>query len=113
MGDDPLIPAELIGGTNRGSSSASGNTNVFVSNFGKTGVTILVVCVGLSLGLAIGAVVLVAYSAGAERARVDDKIEAAEKRVNDIAWTAEREARIAQDEISRLRVELKINANEH
>jgi hypothetical protein len=53
VGDDPCIPIE-----NSVSGGSSNANNYFITTIGKPSLVILVVTVGLSLGLAVGAIVV-------------------------------------------------------
>ena len=106
MGDDPYIP---IGNT--ASNGSSNAVNYFINNLGKPSFTILVVSIGLALGLSIGAIVGMVAGRSAIRAEVATMIEATERRVMDRAALAEREARIARDEVDRLKVAQQINTD--
>lgn len=78
MGDDPFLP---VGNTaSHGSSNA---VNYFINHLGKPSTVIMVVTIGLSLGLSVGAIVI-ANMNGRDAAR------------------AEREARMAEYYITRL-----------
>jgi hypothetical protein len=99
VGDDPIIPSIE---TSDKSNSAN---NVTINNIGTPSLIILVVAVGLSLGLAIGAITIMVYSDSMQRERVREIVSAAEKRAMDRAAMAEREARVALDKIQDLRVE--------
>jgi hypothetical protein len=104
VGDDPFIP---VGPT--ASSGSSNAVNYFINSLGKPSFTILVVSVGLALGLSIGAVVLMISG----RASSETLIESAERRAMDRVSLAEREARIALDEVQRLKVQLEIKEKDH
>lgn len=107
MGDDPIIPDLRSGQVAGGNNSNASSGNVYnISNFGKAGTVILVVCVGLALGLGIGAVVMMAWGQSMQRDQFTAQVAAAEKRAMDMAYNAEREARIAQDKIVYFQTEL-------
>jgi hypothetical protein len=104
MGDDPFVPLSRSETTGHSSNA----NNYFINNLGKPAVIIMVTVVGMAMGLAIGAVVMMAWGQSSQRAqiaevmqaserRMIDQIAASEKRSMDMAALAEREARIAQD----------------
>lgn len=102
MGDDPLIPSGLMhteASSGAGGSAATGGHNITnnITNFGRTGMVILVVCVGLSIGLSIGALVAMVIGQSAYEKKLTLQVSSVERRVMDRASLAEREARIAQD----------------
>lgn len=101
MGDDPIIPA--ISGT----SSASGNYVINHYSLTTGQLVLLVALAGLALGIAIGSLVQNVTSQAALRAQMQTEI----ARVKDRAELSEREARIAQDEVRRLQVEIGISTN--
>jgi hypothetical protein len=104
MGDDPYIPVGAIRGTSNNSA-----INYFVNNVGKTGIIVMVTAIGLSLGLSIGAIVMMAWGQSMHREQVAQLVSSAEKRTMDHVYIAEREARIAMDEVERLKISLKVN----
>lgn len=105
MGDDPIIPVEMH--AERGSANATGGSiHYHVGTFGKTGTVVMVVSIGLALGLAIGAVVIVSFGQSVQREQARIQAQATERRLMDRASLAEREARIAVDKIEELRLEV-------
>jgi hypothetical protein len=106
VGDDPFIP---VGPT--ASSGSSNAVNYFINSLGKPSFTILVVAIGLALGLSIGALAGMAVGRVAIRAEVVAMIEASERRTMDRAGLAEREARIALDEVQRLKAAQSISTD--
>jgi uncharacterized protein HemX len=125
VGDDPVLPPELMHTethSGHGGSAATGGTSITnnITNFGKAGMVVLVVCIGLALGLAIGAVVMQAWGQQIQREhaaiqienakeQAQIRIEAAEKRATDMAWLAKQEARLAAQDVIDLKEELRKN----
>jgi hypothetical protein len=102
VGDDPFVPV----GNNVAGGSSNAN-NYFITNIGKPSLVVMVVSIGLALGLSIGAVVMMVTSQTQHRESVTAQVQASERRTMDRAQIAEREARIALDEVDRLKVALK------
>lgn len=134
MGDDPFVPSGIVRGgasSGHGGSSATGGHNITnnITNFGRTSQVLMVIGMGLSLGLSIGAIIIVTLGRITDReaarearaaieARMVDMVQASEKRAMDYAGIAEREARVSQDRSERLEVGLhkagiKINSDGH
>ncbi len=96
----------------RGAAATGGHSATYnITNFGKAGMVILVVTVGLSAGLAIGAVVMMAWGQSMQREQMRMQMQAAERRWMDRVNLAEREARIALDEVQRIKVASKLNTD--
>jgi hypothetical protein len=96
--------SETISG--RGAAATGGLSATYnITNFGKAGMVILVMAVGLAVGLSIGAVVMMAWGQAAHRDRVEAAQLAMERRLMDRLSLADREARIAMDEVQRIKAE--------
>jgi hypothetical protein len=91
-----------------GGSNATGGANYTynVTNFGKAGMTILVVCVGLSLGLAVGAVVIMVTGRDAQRELAAVQVAAVERRAMDAVYVAQQDAALAREDVRVLTAEL-------
>lgn len=106
MGNDPYIPT-VANDSQNGGSSATGNTIINHYSLTTGQLVCLVALSGIAFGMSIMTVVLMNQSHAAQLSQLD----VVERRVMDRASIAEREARIAQDEIQRLQVQLKISTN--
>ncbi len=100
MGDDPFIPELKANGN--GSVATGGSNYAFHYGLSKGQQLFVVVAACLALGLSVGAVIILCIG----RLGQDKLIEAAERRAMDRATIAEREARIVQDKLTFLQVEL-------
>ena len=97
MGNDPAVPSLTAG-----SGNANGNTINNYHSISLSHLVLLVVMSSLGLALAIGALVITVM----QREHTHALIAAAEKRAVDRAGIAEREARVYQDQVVQLQIQL-------
>lgn len=124
MGDDPLLPEQLIAearASARGSAAATGGTviNITHEHIAKPSVVMMSICIGLAVGISIIGMVMMNYWMSVFRDEVRatleqsekrslDRVNATEKRVMDYAGIGNRESRVAQDQVKDLEIKVGI-----
>ena len=97
MGNDPFVPSLTAGSGNANANTINNYHSISISHL-----VLLVVMSALGLALAIGAIVITVM----QREHTYALIAAAEKRAVDRAGIAEREARVYQDQVVQLQIQL-------
>jgi hypothetical protein len=111
MGDDPFVPGLTSEAVSHGSgSSATGGQAIHIHHdhgLSKGQSLFVVVASCLAIGLALGAVVMMAWGQSIQREHNRQMLEAAERRFMDRAFIGERETKLNSEQMRMLLVELE------